>query len=131
MMIQGEKAMVGEMIDGVYRQTNLTDESTEYLSKREELRQAEIELMRQRERVAALRRQLPKGAVVQDYEFEEGPAKLDGADAPIRTVRLSQLFSRPDRTLIIYHFMYGKKQTSPCPMCTAWMDCLNGIARHL
>ena len=27
--------------------------------------------------------------------------------------------------------MYGKKQTKPCPMCTAWIDGFNGIARHL
>ena len=43
------------------RQTNLTNESDEYLARREELRQAEIELMRHRERVAELRRQLPPG----------------------------------------------------------------------
>ena len=50
--------MVHEMIDGTYRQTNLPNESPEYLAKREEVRQAEIELMRQRERVAELRRAL-------------------------------------------------------------------------
>jgi len=49
------------MIDGTYRQTNLLDESPEYLAKREELRLAEIELMKQRERCAELRRGLPKG----------------------------------------------------------------------
>jgi predicted dithiol-disulfide oxidoreductase (DUF899 family) len=27
--------------------------------------------------------------------------------------------------------MYGKAQTSPCPMCTMWIDGFNGIARHL
>jgi len=54
--------MVHEMIDGTYRQTNLPNESAEYLRAREELRQAEIELMRQRERVAELRRGLPQGA---------------------------------------------------------------------
>ena len=43
--------MVHEMIDGTYRQTNLPNESPEYLAKREELRLAEIELMKQRERV--------------------------------------------------------------------------------
>ena len=48
--------MVHEMIDGTYRQTNLPNESTEYLSKREELRLAEIDLMKQREKVAELRR---------------------------------------------------------------------------
>src|ERR1043165_7951096 len=61
--------MVKKMIDGTYRQTNLTNDSEEYLRKREEVRLAEIELMRARERVAELRRALPKGAEIQDYEF--------------------------------------------------------------
>jgi len=123
--------MVHEMIDGTYRQTNLPNESEEYLAKREEVRQAEIELMKQRERVAALRRELPKGATIQDYEFLEGPRSLDDGDAAVRKVRLSELFTAPDRSLVVYHFMYGKKQTKPCPMCTAWIDCFNGIAHHL
>src|ERR1044072_7889420 len=80
----GGSVMVHEMIDGTYRQTNLPNESAEYLAKREELRQAEIELMRQRERVAELRRALPPGATVQDYEFLEGPASLDDGDEPVR-----------------------------------------------
>jgi len=123
--------MVHEMIDGTYRQTNLANESAEYLSKREELRQAEIELRNQRERVAELRRTLPKGATIQDYEFLEGPTSLDKGDEPVRSVRLRELFTAPDRSLVIYHFMYGKKQTEPCPMCTAWIDSFNGIAHHL
>ena len=123
--------MVGEMIDGTYRQTNLVNESPEYLKKREELRQAEIELMRQRERVAGLRRALPPGATLQDYEFLEGPMSIEDGDEPVRTVRLSELFTAPDRSLVIYQFMFGKKQTEPCPMCTAWIDCVNGIAHHL
>jgi redox-sensitive bicupin YhaK (pirin superfamily) len=48
--------MVHEVVDGTFRQTNLTNESSEYLAKRDALRIAEIELMRQRERVAELRR---------------------------------------------------------------------------
>ena len=120
-----------EMIDGTYRQTNLQNESAEYLAKREEVRLAEIELRNARERVAELRRSLPKGATIQDYEFIEGPASLDEGDAPTNKVRLSELFTAPDRSLVIYHFMYGKKQTVACPMCTAWIDCFNGIAHHL
>jgi predicted dithiol-disulfide oxidoreductase (DUF899 family) len=123
--------MVHEMIDGTYRQTNLTNESPEYLSKREELRLAEIELMRQRERVAELRRALPEGAAITDYEFVEGPRSLDDGDAPVRTTRMSELFTKPDRALIVYHFMFGKQQTKPCPMCTAWIDTFNGIAHHV
>ena len=123
--------MVHDMIDGTYRQTNLTNESTEYLTAREELRHAEIELMRQRERVAELRQGLPKGATVRDYEFLEGPASLGAGDEPVTRVRLSELFSAPDRALVIYHLMFGKKQTKPCPMCTAWLDGYNGVAHHL
>jgi predicted dithiol-disulfide oxidoreductase (DUF899 family) len=123
--------MAHEMIDGSYRQTNLPNESAEYLPKREELRLAEIELRNQREKVAMLRRQLPSGPILQDYEFVEGPASLDDGDAAVNGVRLSELFTTPDRALVIYQFMYGKKQNSPCPMCTAWIDCFNGIAHHL
>src|ERR1700694_1928904 len=112
--------MVHETIQGTFPQTNLTSESPEYLGKREELRIAEIELMRQRERVAELRRHLPQGAAIQDYQFEEGPRDLNAGDAPVRAVRLSELFTNPDRSLVIYHFMFGKKQTKACPMCTAW-----------
>jgi len=101
--------MVHEIIDGTYRQTNLPNESAEHLSKREELRLAEIDLRNQREKVAELRRQLAPGTVVQDYEFVEGPASLDEGDAPVRKVRLSALFTQPDRALVIYQFMFGKK----------------------
>ncbi len=113
------------------RNTRLTNESPDYLARREELRLAEIELMKQRERVADLRRRLPEGAVVKDYVFQEGPADLRAGDMPIRTVTLSQLFSQPDRALIVYHFMFGKKQTTACPMCTLWIDGFNGVAQHL
>jgi predicted dithiol-disulfide oxidoreductase (DUF899 family) len=113
------------------RQTNLAGESADYGSAREELRQAEIELMHHREQGADLRRRLPLGPVVDDYVFEEGPADLSAGDAPVRTVRLSELFTRPERDLVVYHLMYGKEQTQPCPMCTMWIDGFNGIAHHV
>src|SRR6266852_3336278 len=65
--------MVNTIVDGTFRQTNLTNESAEYLAKREELRLAEIELMHQRERVAELRRYLPSCPAPEDYKFIEGP----------------------------------------------------------
>jgi predicted dithiol-disulfide oxidoreductase (DUF899 family) len=111
-------------------QTRLT-ESSEYAARRDELRQAEIELICQREHVASLRRNLPAGTAVDDYVFQEGPRQLDDGDDPVSTVRLSQLFTAPDRALCVYHLMYGKAQTSPCPMCTMWIDGLNGVAHHL
>ncbi len=118
-------------INGTLRQTNLLNESEEYLSKREELRRAEIELRQQRERVAELRRQLPQGPAVQDYVFEEVPANLDAGNSAIRTIRLSQLFTAPDRSVVLYQLMFGKRQKQPCPMCTAWIDGFNGVADHL
>jgi predicted dithiol-disulfide oxidoreductase (DUF899 family) len=112
------------------KQTRLQD-SDECAKAREELRLAEIELMRHREQVAALRRQLPDGTPVEDYAFLEGPERLTDGDGPTRTVRLSELFTGPERPLVIYQFMYGKAQTRPCPMCTLWIDGFNGIAHHL
>ena len=123
--------MAQEKINAMRRQTNLPNESDEYLSKREELRLAEIELMRQRERVAEFRRGLPQGAPIQDYAFEEGPPNLDAGDTPTRTVRLSELFTAPNRSLVVYQFMFGKKNTTPCPMCTLWIDGWNSVAHHL
>ena len=113
------------------RRTRLHNESTEYLAKREALRLVEIESMKLRERVAKLRRELPQGAAVENYAFIEGPADLNDGDTPARTVRLSELFAAPDRALVLYQFMYGKRQTSPCPMCTLLIDSLNGVAHHL
>ena len=107
--------MVRETINGTFRQTNLPNESEEYLSKREELRRAEIELMNQRERVAELRRRLPKGPAVEDYVFEEVPVQLDEGDKPVRTVRLSQLFTGPDRSVVIYQFIVRQKTNEAMP----------------
>ena len=93
--------MAFEATGSAFRQTNLANESQEYLTRREELRLAEIALMRQRERVAELRRGLPQGAMIQDYVFQEGPAELHAGDTPVRTVRLSELFTAPNRPLVI------------------------------
>ena len=112
------------------RQTRL-EESEQYVAARDELRLAEIALMRQREEVAALRRALPAGPVVEDYEFLEGPGDLSVGDEPVRRALLSELVGADGRALVVYHFMYGKKQTSPCPMCTMWIDGFDAVARHL
>ena len=123
--------MALDRINGTFRQTNLNNEPDEYLIKREELRLAEIALIRQREKVAELRRKLPSGSVIQDYEFDEGPADIEGGDTPTQRVRLSEIFTAPERSVVVYHFMFGKKQTSPCPMCTLLIDGWNGVGHHL
>src|SRR5207237_2734020 len=93
-------------------------ESADYRKRRQELQQAEIALMRQREQVAEMRRALPTGAVIkQDYIFQEGPADLAAGNKPVREVRLSQLFTAPKRSLVLYNLMYGKGQRKACPMC--------------
>jgi predicted dithiol-disulfide oxidoreductase (DUF899 family) len=113
------------------RQTRLSNESPDYIAAREQLRLAEVELMRQQEKVAALRRGLPPGAAIEDYVFEEGPSDLSDGDVPVRRVRLRELFTAPGRSLVIYHLMFGKQQTTPCPMCTMWCDGFDGVAHHL
>jgi predicted dithiol-disulfide oxidoreductase (DUF899 family) len=123
--------MTSETIERTFRHTNLPNESTEYLAKREELRLAEVDLIARMERVSEMRRRLPPGPALKDYELKEGPGNLDAGDSPIRSVRLSELFTAPDRALVVYHMMFGKLQKSPCPMCTSFVDALNGIARHL
>jgi predicted dithiol-disulfide oxidoreductase (DUF899 family) len=123
--------MAHEFVNGTYRETNLTNESAEYLAKREQLRMAEIELIEYIEKVAALRRGLPQGATLPDYEFVEGPENLGAGDEPVNTMKLSDLFTSVDRPLVIYQMMYGKKQTKPCPMCTMWIDGYNGVAQHI
>jgi len=94
---------------------------TDYETARAELRAAELGLMQQREEVAALRRGLPPVPAETDYVF----ASTNG------DVRLSELLTRPDRSLVLYHFMYGKAQENPCPMCSMWADGWNAVTQHL
>lgn len=102
--------------------TRLT-ESADYRRRREELRIAELELTDQVERVAELRRGLPQDTIVEDYAF---------VDVATRDpVRLAELFTGPDRALVVYHFMYGKAQTDPCPLCTMWIDGYDAVAPHV
>jgi predicted dithiol-disulfide oxidoreductase (DUF899 family) len=97
-------------------------ESPEYREARDELLRAERDLRGQVERVAAMRRQLPLGGhVPRDYDFEEaGGAR----------VKLSELFAPGKDTLVLYGFMYAPDK-APCPMCTSFLDGLEGAAAHL
>jgi predicted dithiol-disulfide oxidoreductase (DUF899 family) len=117
-------------------------ESSEYRRERNKLLQAEIELRRAIERVAAQRRALPPGGVVpEDYLFEEA---VDGGE-----VRLSELFAPGSDTLVVYSFMFPRWSgdtrpgpaggdtallplaETPCPSCTSILDSLDGAAPHL
>lgn len=106
-------------------------ESQAYRSAREELLHAEQELRRHVERVAATRRQLPLGGEVpEDYVFEEGARSLDDTSPP-NTVRLSELFAPGKNSLVLYSFMFSSQMDHACPMCSSFLDGLNGNARHI
>jgi predicted dithiol-disulfide oxidoreductase (DUF899 family) len=102
-------------------QAKFPNESAEYRTARNALLVEEIELRRNLERVAALRRALPSGGEIsQDFELisENGPSHL------------SSLFGEKD-TLMIYSMMYGPQRKAPCPMCTSFLSGWNGTASNL
>lgn len=108
---------------GTFHDKQMPGETGNYRRTRDELLAAELELRRQVEAVAALRRQLPLGGeVTEDYVFDGGPGGQR---------RLSELFADGKDSLIVYSFMYGPDDAAPCPMCTAFLDSLNGNARHV
>jgi predicted dithiol-disulfide oxidoreductase (DUF899 family) len=108
-------------------------ESDEYRRARDELLEAEVELRRQIERVAALRRALPPGGAVEaDYEFEE----WDLASDAVRQIRFSELFERGKDTLFVYSFMVVPREqglpfVGPCPSCTSIIDAIDGELPHI
>jgi predicted dithiol-disulfide oxidoreductase (DUF899 family) len=123
--------------------TRFPGESGEYRLARDRLLEAEVELRRAIERVAAQRRALPPGgAVPEDYVFEE--AAGEGG-----SVRFSELFAPGKDTLVLYSFMFPRYEgdtrpgpaegetarlplaETPCPSCTSILDSLDGAAPHL
>jgi predicted dithiol-disulfide oxidoreductase (DUF899 family) len=117
-------------------------ESSEYRRARNELLEAEAELRRLNEQVAAQRRALPAGGLIrEDYVFESA---ADGSK-----VRFSELFAPGKNSLVIYNMMFprwsedpragapaGKTALlplveQPCPSCTSVVDGLEGAAFHL
>lgn len=106
-------------------------ETDAYRQARDELLEAELALRQQVETVAQLRRQLPLGGeVTKDYIFEEGPRDLADGDEPSR-VALAELVEPNHDTLVLYSFMYGPNMDKACPMCSSFIDGLQGNARHI
>ena len=105
-------------------------ESEVYRAARDKLLAAEMDLRKQVETVAAQRRALPPGGrLKEDYLFEEGAADL--TDQTIRReTRFSELFVPGKGCLAVYSFMYAP-DSSPCPGCTALLDCLDNAAPHV
>jgi predicted dithiol-disulfide oxidoreductase (DUF899 family) len=102
-------------------------ESAEYRAARDRLLEAEVELRRVTEAVAAARRELPAGGVVaEDYVFQG--AGDDGAT----DIKLSELFGPGKDTLAIYSFMFPRApdEDLPCPSCTQFLDAFDGVVEH-
>ena len=97
------------------------NDSARYREARTALLVEEIELRRQIERVAALRRELPPGGEARDYAF------LDEAG---KSVGLADLFGRHD-TLVSYFWMFGPERETACPMCTAFLGAMDIPVRDL
>lgn len=91
-----------------------------WLAARRALLDEEIALTRARDRLAEARRALPRVRIATDYRFV-GP---EGA------LRLGDLFG-PHGQLAVYHFMFGPDWDAGCPICSFWMDSLNGLVPHL
>ncbi len=105
-------------------------ENEAYRTARDHLLEAEIELRRRIEEVAALRRRLPLGGeVLEDYAFEEGASDLADTQT-VRATRLPELFEPGKDTLLVYSFMYGPNMKRACPSCTSILDSLDGAAPH-
>jgi predicted dithiol-disulfide oxidoreductase (DUF899 family) len=103
------------------------NETPEYRRARNELLQLEIKARRAIEDAARTRRALPLGGVVpEDFTFQE----CDGG-GNVRETKLSELFTPPLQTLVIYSYMFGPKREEPCPMCTGMLDGLNGVLTHI
>ena len=111
-------------------QVRFPGESESYRTARDKLLDAEIEIRRTIESVAAQRRRLPLGGEVpQDYAFEEIVGE-DGKGKK-RKVLMSELFAEGKDSLILYSFMYGPEMPSACPSCTSILDSLDGEAPHI
>jgi predicted dithiol-disulfide oxidoreductase (DUF899 family) len=91
------------------------NDSEQYRNARTALLEQEIELRRQIQRVAELRRELPLGGEARDYRFLDENGKEVG---------LADLFGRHD-TLFTYFWMYGPERERPCPMCTSFVGSLD------
>ncbi|MFI5211634.1 MAG: DUF899 family protein [Ignavibacteria bacterium] len=102
-------------------------ESPEYRDARNRLLEAEMELRRNIEEVAKLRRELPNGGKIkEDYVFEE----IDKA-GNVKKTKLSGLFAPGKDTLIIYSYMFAPESENPCTSCTSIMDGINGMVFHV
>lgn len=88
-------------------------ESVSYREARDQLLEVEMNLRKNLEAVAALRRKLPIGGEVpDDYVFTAGAPDLNDTKTETK-MRLSELFGPGKDSLIIYSFMFGPDMPEP------------------
>src|SRR5438552_10682157 len=92
----------------------------EWLVARKKLLAKEKQLTRQRDAIAAERRQLPWVKVEKNYVF----------DSPSGKKTLADLFEGRSQ-LIVYHFMFSSEWQEGCPSCSFNMDHADGALAHL
>jgi predicted dithiol-disulfide oxidoreductase (DUF899 family) len=92
----------------------------EWLAARKKLLVKEKQLTRERDALAAARRQLPWVKVEKNYVF----------DSPAGGKTLADLFDGRSQ-LIVYHFMFGPEWNEGCPSCSFNMDHTDGALVHL
>jgi predicted dithiol-disulfide oxidoreductase (DUF899 family) len=92
----------------------------EWLVARKKLLAKEKQLTRERDAIAAERRQLPWVKIEKNYVF----------DSPGGKKTLADLFGDKSQ-LIIYHFMFGPEWKEGCPSCSFLMDHADGSLVHL
>jgi predicted dithiol-disulfide oxidoreductase (DUF899 family) len=80
----------------------------------------EKEHVRQEERLAEARRNLPWVRVEKPYTFEGPDGRASLADV---FVGRSQL--------VVYHFMFGPESKAPCKSCSFWADHFDAMTPHL
>jgi predicted dithiol-disulfide oxidoreductase (DUF899 family) len=120
-------------------------ESESYRRARDALLVREIELRRAMEDVARELRALPPGGFVPDGYVFDGL----GDDGKPAKLTFSDLFAPGKDTLIAYSYMFPRhpeddrpraahgptaeldRKDGPCPSCTAFIDQLDGAARHV
>jgi predicted dithiol-disulfide oxidoreductase (DUF899 family) len=116
---------------GQFHDRRFPGETDAYRKSRDQLIEAEVALRRQVEAVAKMRRSLPLGGKLkEDYIFDEGGIDLANRTT-IKQTRFSEIFEGGKNSLVIYNFMFAPGAKAPCPMCTSFLDSLNGAAPHI
>lgn len=100
--------------------SSTTADQDEWLVARAGLLDAEKELTRAADAIAAQRRALPRLAIESDYRFATNAGEQT----------LLELFGGR-RQLVVYHFMFGPDWDEGCPICSFWADSYEGIGAHL